>query len=113
MTTAERSREDVTVDFDVYDPSIAAPPIDRFQEYAAELAAKGPVVYSTAHGGHWIVTSYNEIHEVLRDAETFSSYPPNNLVTNEPSASSSRSSSIRRSTPATARRCSRCSVRPG
>ncbi|ASR01449.1 cytochrome P450 [Gordonia rubripertincta] len=81
MTTAERSREDVTVDFDVYDPSIAAP-IDRFQEYAAELAAKGPVVYSTAHGGHWIVTSYNEIHEVLRDAETFSSYP-NNLVTNE------------------------------
>ncbi|MDH3047715.1 cytochrome P450 [Gordonia alkanivorans] len=81
MTTAERSREDVTVDFDVYDPSIAAP-IDRYQEHAAELAAKGPVVYSTAHGGHWIVTGYNEIHEVLRDAETFSSYP-NNLVTNE------------------------------
>ena len=81
MTTAERSREDVTVDFDVYDPSIAAP-VDRFQEFAAELAAKGPVVYSTAHGGHWIVTSYTEIHEVLRDAETFSSYP-NNLVTNE------------------------------
>lgn len=81
MTTTERSREDVTVDFDVYDQSIAAP-IDRFQERAAELAAKGPVVYSTAHGGHWIVTRYNEIHEVLRDAETFSSYP-NNLVTNE------------------------------
>ncbi|WP_439031486.1 cytochrome P450 [Gordonia terrae] len=81
MTTTERSREDVTVDFDVYDQSIAAP-IDRFQELAADLAAKGPVVYSTAHGGHWIVTRYNEIHEVLRDAETFSSYP-NNLVTNE------------------------------
>ncbi|MFT4394156.1 cytochrome P450 [Gordonia lacunae] len=81
MTTTERSREDVTVDFDVYDQSIAAP-IDRFQERAAELAAKGPVVYSTAYGGHWIVTRYNEIHEVLRDAETFSSYP-NNLVTNE------------------------------
>ncbi|AFR47195.1 cytochrome P450 [Gordonia sp. KTR9] len=81
MTTTERSREDVTVDFDVYDQSIAAP-IDRFQELAADLAAKGPVVYSTAHGGHWIVTRYSEIHEVLRDAETFSSYP-NNLVTNE------------------------------
>ncbi|MGW6035002.1 cytochrome P450 [Gordonia terrae] len=81
MTTTERSREDVTVDFDVYDQSIAAP-IDRFQERAAELAAKGPVVYSPLYGGHWIVTRYNEIHEVLRDAETFSSYP-NNLVTNE------------------------------
>ncbi|MCF3939667.1 cytochrome P450 [Gordonia tangerina] len=81
MTTAERSREDVTVDFDVYDQNIAAP-VDRFQEMAAELASKGPVVYSTAYGGHWIVTRYQEIHEVLRDAETFSSYP-NNLVTNE------------------------------
>ncbi|QTI70893.1 cytochrome P450 [Gordonia polyisoprenivorans] len=81
MTTAQRSREDVTVDFDVYAPDLATP-VDVFQEKAAELAAKGPVVYSTAYGGHWIVTRYQEIHEVLRDAETFSSYP-NNLVTNE------------------------------
>ncbi|MGW0039448.1 cytochrome P450 [Gordonia sp. NPDC003376] len=81
MTTAQRSRDDVTVDFDVYDQSLAAP-VDHFQERAAELAAKGPVVYSTAYGGHWIVTRYDEIHEVLRDPETFSSYP-NNLVTNE------------------------------
>ncbi|MGD9516416.1 cytochrome P450, partial [Mycolicibacterium sp.] len=36
--------------------------------------------YSTAHGGHWIVTHYQEIYDILTDAETFSSYP-NNLVT--------------------------------
>jgi cytochrome P450 len=37
------------------------------------------LVYSTAHGGHWIVTRYDEVHEVLREPQLFSSYP-NNLV---------------------------------
>ncbi|WP_109529511.1 MULTISPECIES: cytochrome P450 [Nocardia] len=79
MTTAAEVPPDLVVDFDVYDPSLAFP-VDNVQEHVAALAAKGPVVYSTAHGGHWIVTRYKEIHEVLRDSETFSSYP-NNLVT--------------------------------
>lgn len=79
MTTAEQAPTNLVVDFDIYDPSLAQP-VDTVQERAAELAGKGPVVYSTAHGGHWIVTHYKEIHEVLRDPETFSSYP-NNLVT--------------------------------
>ncbi|WP_168702834.1 cytochrome P450 [Gordonia paraffinivorans] len=81
MTTTERSREDVTVDFDVYDLSISAP-VDRFQEIGRELSEKGPIVFSPHYGGHWIVTSYELMHEVFRDHETFSSYP-NNLVTNE------------------------------
>lgn len=79
MTTTERAPAALTVDFDVYDPSLAAP-VDVMQDRIAELAAKGPVVYSTAHGGHWIVTHYKEIHQVFTDPETFSSYP-NNLVT--------------------------------
>ncbi|MBH0776684.1 cytochrome P450 [Nocardia bovistercoris] len=79
MTTAAEVPPELVVDFDVYDSSMAFP-IDNVQQHAAELAAKGPVVYSTAHGGHWIVTGYQEVHEVLRDHETFSSYP-NNLVT--------------------------------
>ncbi|MBS9372037.1 cytochrome P450 [Rhodococcus sp. B50] len=66
------------VDFDIYDPTLAHP-VDTVQEKVAELAAKGPVVYSTAHGGHWIVTRYKEVHEVLRNPDIFSSYP-NNLV---------------------------------
>jgi cytochrome P450 len=65
-------------DFDIYDPVLAGQ-VDILNEKVAELAEKGPVVYSTAHGGHWIVTGYNEAHEVLRAAERFSSYP-NNLV---------------------------------
>lgn len=79
MTTTESAPAALTVDFDVYDAALAHPN-DVMQDRVAELAAKGPVVYSTAHGGHWIVTHYNEIHQVLTDAETFSSYP-NNLVT--------------------------------
>lgn len=79
MTTLEKVPANLVVDFDVYDQSIATP-ADTMQEQVAELAAKGPVVFSPAYGGHWIVTHYNEIHQVLTDTETFSSYP-NNLVT--------------------------------
>src|SRR5262245_12217079 len=64
--------ESLVVDFDVYEPSLCIPE-DIFQEKAAELAAKAPVLYSTAHGGHWLVTRYDEVHEVLNDPETFSS----------------------------------------
>ncbi|MCV7219491.1 cytochrome P450 [Mycolicibacterium elephantis] len=81
MTTVEKVPAELIVDFDVYDPSLAAP-VDVMQERVAELAAKGPVVYSSAYGGHWIVTHYKEIHQVLVDPETFSSYP-NNLVTSD------------------------------
>ncbi|MEE2060444.1 cytochrome P450 [Rhodococcus artemisiae] len=77
MTVTDEQQAPV-VDFDIYDPTLAYP-VDNVQARVAELAAKGPVVYSTAYGGHWIVTRYKEAHEVLRSPETFSSYP-NNLV---------------------------------
>lgn len=80
-TSVENVPANLLVDFDVYDPTLAAP-VDRMQDTVAELAAKGPVVYSTAHGGHWVVTHYKETFEVLTDALTFSSYP-NNLVTTD------------------------------
>lgn len=79
MTTVEKVPAHLLVDFDVYDAALAHP-VDTMQERVAELAAKGPIVYSTAHGGHWIVTHYQEVFDILTDAETFSSYP-NNLVT--------------------------------
>jgi cytochrome P450 len=75
----DRVPPNLVTDFDVYEPSLATP-VDVFQQRVAELAAKGPVVYSPAYGGHWLVTRYKEIQQVLTDPETFSSYP-NNLVT--------------------------------
>lgn len=80
MTTAmDRVPPNLVTDFDVYEPSLATP-VDVFHQRVAELAAKGPVVYSPAYGGHWVVTRYKEIQQVLTDPKTFSSYP-NNLVT--------------------------------
>ncbi|MBH0119431.1 cytochrome P450 [Rhodococcus sp. CX] len=77
MTTHDIAT-DLTVDFDVYDPALVAP-VDVFQQKAAELRVRGPILYSPHYGGHWIVTRYADIFRILRDAETFSSYP-NNLV---------------------------------
>ena len=65
-------------DYDVFDPMLCIP-VDTMQEHSAELAKLGPVVFSTAHGGHWLVTRYAEVHQILHDPETFSSYP-NSIV---------------------------------
>lgn len=77
-TTVADVPPNLVVDFDVYDP-IHTIPVDRMQENVAELARLGPLVYSTAHGGHWIVTHYAEVQDIMRRPEVFSSYP-NNLV---------------------------------
>ncbi|BDB44085.1 hypothetical protein IWGMT90018_45310 [Mycobacterium kiyosense] len=77
-TTTDTVPAELVVDFDVYDPALAAPK-DVFQQRVQELAAVGPVVYSPHYGGHWVVTQYKEVAEVLRDPARFSSYP-NNLV---------------------------------
>lgn len=76
-TTADVSPERV-VDFDVYDPSLTMP-VDRMTDEAVRLAGIAPVLWSTAHGGHWVVGSYELVHHVLRHPELFSSYP-NNIV---------------------------------
>lgn len=80
MTTDihERGTRRAEVDFDVFDPGLAGPR-DQFQERVAEIFELGPLVRSSAYGGHWLVTGYHEVAEVLRDPERFSSYP-NNLV---------------------------------
>ncbi|GAA4711025.1 cytochrome P450 [Pseudonocardia yuanmonensis] len=77
-TTRADVRPDLVVDFDIYDPALTMP-VDRMQERTAELAKIGPIVWSPAYGGHWLVTAYDEVHAILRDPATFSSYP-NNLV---------------------------------
>ncbi len=68
--------EHLRVDFDLFDPKLTSP-VDIFQAEVARLAAIGPVVFSTAHGGHWVVTGYDEIKTVERDPELFSSWPTN------------------------------------
>jgi cytochrome P450 len=42
-------------------------------EIYRELRTSEPVAWSDTNGGYWVVTSYAEVSEVLRDAETYSS----------------------------------------
>jgi cytochrome P450 len=76
--TGAEAPAELVVDFDVYDPTLTIPE-DRMQARVAELAEIGPVVYTARYGGHWVVTHFDEVREVLADPATFSSYP-NNLV---------------------------------
>lgn len=79
MTTKEETpRRYRSTDFDVYAPEWVATP-ETAREKIAELAALGPVAYSELYGGHWVVSGYREVQEVLRAPETFSSWP-NNIV---------------------------------
>src|SRR5581483_3375286 len=77
-TTVAEVPAHLITDYDVFDPSLCIP-TDVMQERSAELAMLGPVVFSTAHGGHWLVTRYEEVHQILHHPQTFSSYP-NSIV---------------------------------
>lgn len=59
------------VDFDVYEPGLPGP-VDTMHERIAALRRRGPVLFSPAHGGHWLVTDYALIQEVLRDSSVYS-----------------------------------------
>jgi cytochrome P450 len=62
---------DLVVDFDVYDHSLAA----DLQANLAKLRDATPIAYTERSGGHWILTRYDDILAVLKDYETFSSFP--------------------------------------
>lgn len=61
----------LVVDFDLYDHSLAA----DLQGHLKRLRETTPIAYSPLNEGHWIITRYEDITEVLRDPATYSSYP--------------------------------------
>jgi cytochrome P450 len=65
-------------DFDIYDPALVSE-ADTARRTVARLAELGPVARSELYGGHWVVSGYTEVQEVLRHPETYSSWP-NNIV---------------------------------
>ena len=66
-TRVEDVPEGLVVDFDITDPLLADP-----HARLAEIQATTPVAYSPLHGGYWLVTRYEDVHEVTRTYETFS-----------------------------------------
>lgn len=73
-TTFDSVSEHLRTDFDPFDAGLATP-VDQFQDAVAGLSSKGPVHFSSKHGGFWVICGYPEIQRVMRDAETFSSWP--------------------------------------
>jgi cytochrome P450 len=63
----EGARESIA--FDHHDPAL----VTGFRETWRELAEANPLHWSTAHGGFWIVTSYEAVYRMARDADAFSS----------------------------------------
>ena len=59
------------VDFDLYDHALAS----DLQAHLKRLRETTPIAYSPLNEGHWIITRYEDIIEVLRDPETYSSFP--------------------------------------
>lgn len=79
MTTSiDTVPENLRVEFDPFEHSLTTSG-NRWQETVDGIAAAGPVTFSNRHGGFWVVTGYDEIQQVFRDPETFSSWP-NNIV---------------------------------
>ncbi|ROO85308.1 cytochrome P450 [Actinocorallia herbida] len=63
----------IQTDFDIHDPAIA----DTVYAEYDKLRSACPVAHSSAYGGHWVLTGYDDIQAVCRDAETFSSVSVN------------------------------------
>ena len=86
MTVTERPAhvpEDLVVDFDIYDHDLAADLHTRL----AELRERTPIAWTHHSGGHWILTRYDDVLAVLKDYETYSSFPtavPRSIHENAP-----------------------------
>ena len=72
MTTPSHVPDHLVVDFDVYDPG--APGEDFHAAWVRfQREAKGPLVWSPRHGGHWIATRGQDILAIHNDTARFSS----------------------------------------
>jgi cytochrome P450 len=65
----DASDPEVSYDFDIHDPDLAGRVYDTY----AEMRERCPVARSSLYGGHWVVTRYQPMRDILRDPAVFSS----------------------------------------
>lgn len=63
---------DITEHFDHHDIGFMQDPFDGY----TQLREACPVAHSDRHGGFWIITSYDDLHDVYFDTDHFSSFIP-------------------------------------
>src|SRR5581483_1030633 len=64
--------ERIVEHFDHHDAAFMQDPLDSY----AVLRERCPVARSDQHGGFWIITTYDDLHEVYFDTDHFSSFIP-------------------------------------
>lgn len=65
----DASTAEIQYDFDIHAPEEA----DRVFETYAKMRQQCPVVHSPRYGGHFVATRYDDIHDIVRNPEVFSS----------------------------------------
>lgn len=60
---------EIQYEFDIHDPAQADVVYDTY----AEMRAKCPVAHSSRYGGHFVATRYEDIHDIVRNPQVFSS----------------------------------------
>ncbi|GAB3077907.1 cytochrome P450 [Nocardioides zeae] len=60
---------EIATDFDVHSPAVADVAYERY----AAMRAERPVAHSDLYGGHYVLTRYEDIHDVCRNPGVFSS----------------------------------------
>ena len=60
---------DLTTDYDIFGDDFVADPYGAYRELREEC----PVAHSDRHGGSWLPTTYDTVHELAHDVERFSS----------------------------------------
>jgi cytochrome P450 len=55
--------------FDPFDPELMEDPVDGWRA----LRDEKPVAWSDQHGGFWVISRYEDVHEAAQDYESFSS----------------------------------------
>ncbi|KAA1394232.1 cytochrome P450 [Aeromicrobium ginsengisoli] len=70
MTDLKTSESpDLQVDFDIHSPE----DVEGVYDVYRELRGERPVAHSSKYGGHWVITSYDDIHDIVRNPNVFSS----------------------------------------
>jgi cytochrome P450 len=67
-TRLEDVPRDLIVDFDIFDDSI----VETVFAHQEALQKTKPLAYSPSHGGYWMVSSYEDVYEVISNDDIFS-----------------------------------------
>lgn len=65
----DASSPEIKYDFDIHDPEEA----NTVYETYAEMREKCPVAHTSKYGGHFVMTRYDDIHDIVRNPQVFSS----------------------------------------